>query len=102
MNFRIATFLLTLFLSLSGKGQNFSCKCDSASIEGFEIDCHTKKLKDGSLLFYQFNCDSIWLTLQNSAGQKHVLYAIATRLHTYHECIGYIFYREFRKFLLFR
>jgi hypothetical protein len=102
MTFRITIVLSLIFCSLLVSGQKASCACDSISSEAFQLDCNKRKLGNGALLFYQFNCDSIWLTLQNARGKTRVLYSIPTRLHDYHDRVGWVFYREYRDALLFR
>ena len=34
------------------------------------ISCETAKFKNGSKLYWQFNCDRIWLTLEDVKGKK--------------------------------
>lgn len=102
MPLQFATSLLLMFVSLPSVGQKVSCSCDSVNVQDFQLDCKKISLSGGSSLQYQFNCDSIWLTLCSSSGKKHILYSIETRLHHYHDRVGYVFYKEFRKELLFR
>jgi hypothetical protein len=102
MNFRIGIFIIGTLLSFSGSAQKISCGCKSIDPDEFGINCNKQRLRNGSLLLYQFNCDSIWLTLQNKAGRKHVLYSMPTGMRDYHDRVGYVFVQEFQKTVLFR
>jgi hypothetical protein len=102
MNFRIGIFIIGTLLSVSVSAQKISCGCKSIDREAFGINCNKQRLRNGSLLLYQFNCDSIWLTLHNKAGRKLVLYSIPTELRDYHDRVGYVFVQEFQKTVLFR
>jgi hypothetical protein len=101
MTFRIAVLLLFSIISYSGSAQKLSCSCDSISLDLLQMDCGKKALRNNAFLYYQFNCDSIWLTLQNRNGKKIILYSFPTRLYEYHYRVGYVFLREFKNVILF-
>jgi len=53
------------------------------------------------MLYYQFNCDSIWLTLENNK-QKHIIFSMTTEYYSYTYRLGYQFAKEFNSSILFR
>jgi hypothetical protein len=103
-------FILTILSILSPlhiAGQTLVCNCPTDKfINSSNTPCNVTKLKKGGSLYYQFNCDSVWLTLENSQRQKHIIYSMAGE--TYKELYGYTFRlgfqlsKEFEKTLLFR
>ena len=51
--------------------QNKTCFCENDSlINHYTVECDTILLSNKSKLYWQFNCDRIWLTLDNVNGQK--------------------------------
>ncbi len=62
------------------------------------VGCDTTILKNKSLLYYQFDCDSIWLTLENISGNKKVIDNMDPELYR----LGYYLTKEFQRSLLFR
>jgi hypothetical protein len=69
-------------------------------------ECNIHLLKDGSKLYYQFNCDSVWLTLEKKSGRKIIIYSMAgddfKELYGYNYRLGYQFAHEYNKSILFR
>jgi hypothetical protein len=57
-------------------------------------------LKDGTLIYYQFNCDSVWLTMQNK-DIKTVIFSMEAVLAPLTFRVGYQFIREFKNTILF-
>lgn len=68
----IFLFMLGTF---SAEGQN--CQCLT---ERLNLECDTSFLKSNALLYYQYNCDSVWLTMENVRGEKYILYQLETEL----------------------
>ncbi len=56
-------------ISLTALGQTCGC-----AQEKFLIECDTSYLQSNALIYYQFNCDSIWLTLENKNAEKFIIY----------------------------
>lgn len=63
--------------------------------------CDTTILKDGSFLYYQFNCDSVWLTMENK-NLKTIIFSMGAGFAPLTYRLGYQFVREFDKSILFR
>lgn len=78
---------------------NCGCITDSLITEN-TTSCDTVILKSGGKLYYQFNCDSIWLTYEND--KKHIIFNMTTELYAYTYRLGYQFSKEYDKYLLFR
>ena len=71
-------------------------------MNGATISCDTKVLKNKSKLYWQYNCDRIWLTLENIKGQKKVIDDVEIGLYGYTYRLGYHLIKEFDKTILFR
>jgi hypothetical protein len=101
---KTVTFMLIItYLTLTSMcfAQTRQCVCPTDSfITQYTTDCKTKYLKDSSMLYYQFNCDSIWLTLENK--QKHIVFSMTTEYYSYTYRLGYQLAKEYDKTLLFR
>jgi hypothetical protein len=83
---------------------NCGCGQDSLMNEN-TISCDTTILRNQSKLYYQFNCDSIWLTLEDIQEQKVVLYTEKDnfkQLYGLQYRLGYHLAKEYEKYLLFR
>lgn len=98
-------FLTTLFLflclhSFAQKGQCFCA--DDSTIESPGITCDTTFLSDHSKLYWQYNCEEAWLTLEKSNGQKLTLDNFSSELYGQAIRVGYEFIKEYEKSILFR
>lgn len=98
--FLLLVFLLSLNLSYEQQKQ-CGCKTDTL-INQFTVDCKTILLNNGSKLFWQFNCDSIWLTLQNQLGKKIIIDTVPIEYYPYAYRLGYHLMKEYQNTLLFR
>lgn len=67
-----------------------------------QIDCSTIHLKNNYLLYYQYNCDSIWLTLESTRKKKTVLFSMNTMHYAYTYRLGCQLQKERSRTLLFR
>jgi len=65
-------------------------------------NCKTILLKNKSKLYWQYNCNRIWLTLENGKGNKTVLNEVDVELFGYTYRLGYHLIKEFDKTILFR
>ncbi|UII24226.1 hypothetical protein [Fulvivirga ligni] len=65
------------------------------------IGCGQSLLKDGSQLYYQFNCDSIWLTLETNDYQE-IIFSGSQEFYAYHYRLDPHLVKEFSSALLFR
>jgi hypothetical protein len=71
-------------------------------MNGATVSCDTTKFKNYSILYWQYNCDSIWLTLENSSGQKFVIDESGVELYNLTYRLGFHLIKEFKESLLFR
>ncbi|HEY6505961.1 MAG TPA: hypothetical protein VIZ28_18430 [Chitinophagaceae bacterium] len=92
-------YLFCCSTSIFGQAQ---CVCDKDSSIKESISCDTTILKNKSLLYYQFNCDTIWLTLESSNKKRMVLFSMGTELSGYNYRLGFQLVKEFKNSLLFR
>lgn len=98
----ISTFILVL-IAANAMAQQKQCHCDKDSLmNGATTNCDTATLKNNSTLYWQYNCDRIWLTLENKNGKKTVLDEVEPSLFAYTYRLGYHLIKEFNTCLLFR
>jgi hypothetical protein len=71
-------------------------------MKGATVSCDTTKLSNGSCLFWQFNCDKIWLTLLTTSKEKFVVDEVPVDLYNYTYRLGFHLIKEFNKTVLFR
>jgi len=74
-----------------------SLNCDDLSI--LQVQC---PLSNNSKLYWQYNCDRIWLTLENIRGQKSIIDEVPVELYVYTYRLGFHLIREFNGSLIFR
>ena len=99
---RHLTTILLLF-TLPTFGQVKQCFCDKDTLmNGATVSCDTTTFKNNSILYWQYNCDRIWLTLENSSGQKFVIDESGVELYNLTYRLGYHLIKEFKESLLFR
>ncbi len=83
---------------------NCGCETDSLKTEN-TINCDTTILRNNSKIYYQFNCDSIWLTLENIKGDKIVIYREKDNFDDFYAIqwrLAYRLKKEYDNYLLFR
>ncbi|MES1222057.1 MAG: hypothetical protein ABUT20_41565 [Bacteroidota bacterium] len=98
--FFLFTFALIINLTY---GQKKQCSCTADSlIDQNTTDCKTTVLQNKALLYWQFNCDSIWLTLQNKEGRRIILDKVPIEYYSYTFRLGYRLVKEYKNSLLFR
>lgn len=84
-------------------GQKKECGCKSDSlINQYTTNCSTTHLKNGSKIYWQFNCNSIWLTLENKSGKRITLDKVPIEYYSYTYRLGYHLAKEYKKALLFK
>jgi hypothetical protein len=66
------------------------------------VSCDTTILSNKAKLYWQYNCDRIWLTLENANGQKNMIDEVPVELYGYTYRLGFHLIREFDKTILFR
>jgi hypothetical protein len=71
-------------------------------MNGATVSCDTKTLGNNAKLYWQYNCDRIWLTLENPVGEKFVIDEFGVELYAYTYRLGYHLIKEFEESLLFR
>lgn len=95
------SFLL-LFIPMLFLSQHNHCFCaENPEMNEATTFCETTVLKNGSKLYWQYNCEKIWLTLENKNGKIEIdqldvsNYALTYRL-------GFYFIKEYNNSILFR
>jgi hypothetical protein len=79
------------------------CFCENDSlINQYTVSCDTTILSNGAKLYWRFNCDKIWYTLENKDGKQSILDTIPIELYPYTYRLGFHLIKEFEKRILFR
>jgi hypothetical protein len=71
-------------------------------MNGATVSCDTTHFSNNAKLYWQYNCDKIWLTLENVDGQKTVIDEVPVELYSYTYRLGFHLIREFNSSALFR
>lgn len=90
-------------LSALLNAQTKECGCASDSmINNGSINCSSKRLSDGGELYWQINCERVWLTLKRPDNKKIVLDEVPIEFFGYTFRLGFQLAKEYKKTLLFR
>lgn len=101
MKYSLLIILSVIFLQLHA--QKRQCYCDKDTMMNHATtNCNIRKLSNNSKLYWQYNCDKIWLTLENRNGTKVILDTVEKTLYGYTSRLGYHLIKEFQNNLLFR
>ncbi|MDP4219859.1 MAG: hypothetical protein Q8916_13200 [Bacteroidota bacterium] len=65
------------------------------------IKCNPTLLKNGTRIYYQFDCDSIWLVHESTNGKKKNIFSTTTEYYGYHFRLDYYLVKEYSHSLLF-
>lgn len=106
---RITKILIIIFLavlSLDSFAQNTRktdtkiCSCKGNSLLKDIVGCDTIRFKNNAFIYWQYNCDSTWLTFENTSVKK-IMYSLEAPLIELKGRVGYIFVKEYQEKLLF-
>lgn len=99
--FTLIVFIL-VFCSYSD-GQKKHCFCAKVpEMNSATVSCETTKLKNNSKLYWQYDCNRIWLTLENAEGKKAIIDGVDVELFGDTYRLGYHLIKEYKNSLLFR
>lgn len=94
---------LCFFIVHQAYAQKKQCYCKSnPEITNAVADCRVTRLQGGGALYWQFNCNRIWLTLENNTKKKIVIDEVPLSLSGYTYRLGYQLSKEYKNALLFR
>jgi hypothetical protein len=84
-------------------GQVRECHCQAhPEMRDYTTNCRATLLSNGSKLYWQFNCQRVWLTLESAGGKKNVLNEVPVALADLTYRLGYQLAKEYQSALLFR
>ncbi|UWY28129.1 hypothetical protein N4T20_20700 [Flavobacterium sp. TR2] len=100
----IKNLLLLMILQINiCSSQNKNCFCDENKLMNeSSINCDTIKLKNNYNLYWQFNCDRIWLTIEKPNKSKIVINEVDVNLYPYTYRLGYQLIKDYSNKSLFR
>lgn len=90
------TLLLLLLLYASAIVRGQTCTCDQNTMLKENISCKPKYFDNNSKLFWNFNCDSSWLTFEASTGKQKIIFSLGDGLVGLTNRLGYVDFTEFR------
>lgn len=94
---------LIVFLTYTSFGVNSNCLCNKdTSYNEPLINCDTTVLRNNSILYWQYDCDKMWLTLENESKQKYVIDDIESALYGIHYRLVFQLLQEYENTLLFK
>lgn len=95
------TFFILTFGPLYG--QKKQCHCDKDTLmNNATVSCETRMLKNKAQLYWQYNCDKIWLTLETNKGKNITIDEVPVEYYGYTYRLGFHFVKEFNNSILFR
>ncbi|MCA6419448.1 MAG: hypothetical protein IM602_15400 [Cytophagales bacterium] len=98
----LPTFLILLF-AVQSIGQKRYCFCDKNKLmNGATVSCDTTFFTNDSFIYWQYNCDKIWLTLENKGKHKFEIAEVPVDLFNLTYRLGYHLIKEYKSSLLFR
>lgn len=95
---RIFITIISLLLCTVVFGQN--CSCTKDSILSSIIICDTIKFDNQAKLFWNYNCDSSWLTFESPKHKKEILYSLGKDLEPLTGRLGLSFAQEYSQTFL--
>jgi len=106
MKYFIITFILFLSACSNKTGNSKqtkkkNCSCGTKPILNNSVNCDTTLFENGSKLYWQFTCDSSWLTFENKNGLKYVMTSFEKKLIELTGRLSYQFVKEYKTTLLF-
>jgi hypothetical protein len=100
MRYFISSLILFLIILSSFAQKKKNCNCDGNSFLENIVLCDTINFKNGASLYWQYTCDSSWLTFENHRNKK-ILTELNGTFISYAGRLGYIFAKEYERTLLF-
>ena len=71
-------------------------------MNGATVSCDTTTFSNNAQLYWQYNCDKIWLTLENVRKNKFIIDEVPVDLFNLTYRLGYHLIKEYSNSLLFR
>jgi hypothetical protein len=92
-------FIIGVFVSNTLFGQD--CFCEEDTLLNEYISCEPNFLDNNSKLYWNFNCDSSWLTFETNKGFKNNIFSLGEELVSLTSRLGYVDWFEFNNSVLF-
>ena len=92
--------LLTLALFISTVVNGQSCLCGQDTILKESISCKPTIFENKAKIFWNFNCDSSWLTFESSNKKRKTIFSLSDGLVSLTTRLGYMYWTEFNKTFL--
>ncbi len=86
---------------LTQENPSQNCSCTKDTLLAQIISCKPKLLDNGAKLYWSYNCDSSWLTFENSAGEKKTIFKLGDGLVQLTNRLGHTDFKEFSTTFLY-
>jgi hypothetical protein len=97
---KFSLLLIFIVLSIESNCQKLECNCDEREIiPENQYKCEVINFTNGAKLYWQWNCDSAWLTFERS--RKSILKSCINEDVYSCDRIGLVFLKEYPRYLLF-
>jgi len=98
---KLSIIIFLVILNIEFVTGQTNCGCDSIPLYNSIVSCDTIKFDNGAKLYRQFNCDSMWLTIENADRNKRILYSLKGEMIELTPRLGYQFIKEYSNTILF-
>ena len=88
-------------VNLAQENANPNCICVKDTLLAQIISCKPKFLDNGAKLYWSYNCDSSWITFENSAGEKKKIFELGDGLVQLTNRLGHTDFKEFSTTFLY-
>jgi hypothetical protein len=88
-------------LNLSHQNSNPNCSCSKDTLLAHIISCKPELLDNGAKLYWNYNCDSSWITFENRAGEKKTIFELGDGLVQLTNRLGHTNFKEFSTTFLY-
>lgn len=90
--------IIVFFISNIAFGQNCYCAQDTMLKEN--ISCKPAIFENKARLFWNFNCDSSWLTFESPKQKRKIIFSLGDGLVSLTKHLGYMYWTEFNNTFL--
>lgn len=98
----IVIFILAVSFSLNAQDQQEknNCSCHEMPELADLIDCEPKLFDNSSKIYWNYSCDSSWLTFETAKGEQQILFSLNKEMIQYTTELGYDSFDEFDRTIL--
>ncbi len=92
--------VLSFCLNAQDQQEKNNCSCHEMPELVDLIDCEPKLLDNSSKIYWNYSCDSSWLTFETAQGEQCILFSLNKEMIQYTTELGYDSFDEFDRTIL--